>query len=124
VHTIGELKTAMFLLFVAGGDLLLFITRSERWFFQPPFPAMPLFLAIVATQLIAVLMCALGLLMEPIPSKLIGVVWLYNIAWMCVLGGERVATGRFADFRTAWHAKRIALVNQLSQPAAAAATVS
>jgi H+-transporting ATPase len=124
VHTIGELKTAMFLLLVAGGDLLLFITRSERWFFQPSFPAMPPFLAIVVTQLTAVLMCALGLLVESISSKLIGWVWLYKIAWLFVLGDVRVATECSADFGTVRHSKSIALVNPPLQPAAAAATVT
>ncbi|HVI65176.1 MAG TPA: hypothetical protein VM910_21725 [Bradyrhizobium sp.] len=50
----------MFLQLVAGGHLLLFITRNERWFFLPPFPALPLFGAIVLTQILAVLMCGLG----------------------------------------------------------------
>jgi len=33
----------MFLQLVVGGHLLLFVTRTERWFFQPPFPAAVLF---------------------------------------------------------------------------------
>ena len=53
-----HMQTVMFL--VAGGHLLLFITRSERWVFLPPFPALPLFGAIVLTQILAVLMCGLG----------------------------------------------------------------
>src|SRR5215472_3013549 len=44
-----QLRTVMFLQLVAGGHLLLFITRSERWFFLPPLPALPLFSAIVLT---------------------------------------------------------------------------
>src|SRR5260221_5390399 len=48
-----QLQTVMFLQLVAGGHLLLFITRSERWFFLPPFPAMPLFSPIVLTQILS-----------------------------------------------------------------------
>ena len=44
----------MFLQLVAGGHLLLFVTRSEGWFFRPPFPALPLVAAILATQALAV----------------------------------------------------------------------
>jgi hypothetical protein len=40
--------------------LLLFVTRTERWFFLPPFPAPPLFFAILLTQIVAVLMCGFG----------------------------------------------------------------
>jgi H+-transporting ATPase len=56
-----QLQTVMFLQLVAGGHLVLFITRTERWFFLPPFPAPALFIAIVLTQILAVLMCGFGL---------------------------------------------------------------
>jgi H+-transporting ATPase len=102
----------MFLQLVAGGHLLLFITRSERWFFLPPFPALPLFGAIVLTQILAVLMCGLGWLVPAIPWTLVGWVWLYNIAWMFVLGGVRLLTERFADDRTARQARSMQIVNQ------------
>ena len=102
----------MFLQLVAGGHLLLFITRSERWFFLPPFPAMPLLSAIVLTQILAVLMCGFGWLVPAIPWTLIGWVWLYNIAWMFVLGGVRLLSERFAAYRTARQARSMHIVNQ------------
>ncbi|MFZ1445420.1 MAG: plasma-membrane proton-efflux P-type ATPase, partial [Candidatus Dechloromonas phosphoritropha] len=58
--THAQLQTMMFLQLVGGGQILLFITRTEGWFFKPPFPAAPLFWAIVATQVVAALMCGLG----------------------------------------------------------------
>jgi H+-transporting ATPase len=39
-------------------------------------------------------------------------VWLYNIAWMFVLGGVRLISERFVDYRTARHAASTHLVNQ------------
>jgi H+-transporting ATPase len=117
-----QLQTAMFLQLVAGGHLLMFVTRTHRWFFRPPFPAAPLFGAIVATQVIAVGLCALGLLVEPIGWKLIGWVWAYNLAWLCVLGGVRLAAESFASFRSSRQAKSVKLVNQSLQPHAAAAS--
>lgn len=117
---IAKLVAVMFLQLVAGGHLLLFITRTERWFFQPPFPAAPLFWAIVATQLVALLMCAFGWLVEPISWTLIAAVWAYNIAWMFVMGGVRLVTERFADHRTARHLKSADIVNQALQPQAQA----
>ncbi|HKA78985.1 MAG TPA: HAD-IC family P-type ATPase, partial [Xanthobacteraceae bacterium] len=107
-----QLRTVMFLQLVAGGHLLLFITRSERWFFLPPFPALPLFSAIVLTQILAVLMCGFGWLVPSIPWTLIGWVWLYNIAWMFVLGGVRLLSERFAAYRTARQARSMQIVNQ------------
>ena len=65
----AALQTVMFLQLVAGGHLLLFVTRSEGWFMRPPFPALPLVAAIVATQALAVLMCGFGWLVPQIPWK-------------------------------------------------------
>ncbi len=108
----AHLQTAVFLQLVVGGHLLLFVTRSERWFFLPPFPAWPLFSAILATQVVAALMCAFGWLVPAISWQTIGAVWAYNIGWMVVLGGVRLATERLIDNRTAARAASGALVTQ------------
>ena len=52
---------------------------------MPPWPALPLFSAIVGTQILAVLMCGFGWFVTPIHWKLIGLVWLYMLAWMVLL---------------------------------------
>ena len=112
LSTESHLQTMMFLQLVAGGHLLLFITRTERWFFLPPFPAASLFLAIVLTQLVAVLMCGFGLLVPAIPWTLIGWVWAYNIGWMFILCAVRLATEHLAAGRTARRMRSASLVNQ------------
>ena len=111
----AQLQTVMFLQLVAGGHLLLFITRSERWFLLPPFPAAPLFWAIFLTQVVAVLMCGFGWVVEPISWTLVGSVWGYNLVWMVVVGAVRLITERFATYRTARHMKSAKLVNQSLQ---------
>jgi H+-transporting ATPase len=113
--TRDQLQTVMFLQLVAGGHLLLFITRAERWFFLPPFPAAPLFWAIFVTQVVAVLMCGFGWVVEPIAWRLIGWVWGYNLAWMFVLGSVKLITEQFAAYRTARHIKSVGLVDQTLQ---------
>ena len=113
--TQSQLQTLMFLQLVAGGHLLLFITRTERWFFLPPFPAAPLFWAILLTQILAILMCGLGWLVEPVSWKLIAWIWGYNLAWMFLLGAIRLITERFVDFRTARHIRSSDIVNQSLQ---------
>jgi H+-transporting ATPase len=118
--TEDQLQTVMFLQLVAGGHLLLFTTRTERWFFLPPFPAAPLFVAIVLTQIVAVLMCGFGWLVPAISWTLVGWVWAYNIAWMFVLGPIRLITERFATYRTARQARSVRLVSEALQPQAPA----
>ena len=108
----SQLQTMMFLQLVAGGHLLLFVTRTERWFFLPPFPAASLFFAIVLTQLVAILMCGFGWLVPAIPWTLIGWVWAYNVAWMFILSIVRLATEHLLAGRTARQMRSASLVNR------------
>jgi len=89
-----QLQTVMFLQLVVGGHLLLFVTRTERFFLLPPYPAAPLVVAILLTQIVAALMCGFGWLMPSIGWDLIGWVWVYDLAWMFALGGVRLLTER------------------------------
>jgi H+-transporting ATPase len=79
-----QLQTLLFLRLAAGGHLLLFVTRTKNWFFKSPFPSWKLFMAIVATQIVAVLMCGFGWLVPPLPWVLIGYLWGYIIIWMLI----------------------------------------
>ncbi|MEM1362088.1 MAG: plasma-membrane proton-efflux P-type ATPase [Pseudomonadota bacterium] len=95
-----QLQTVMFLQLVAGGHLLLFVTRSEGWFFRRPYPAAPLFWSIIATQALAIAMCGFGWLVPAISWTMIAVVWGYNLVWMFLLGVVRVATEKLIDHNT------------------------
>jgi H+-transporting ATPase len=112
LYSAPELQTVMFLQLVVGGHLLLLVTRIERWFFLPPFPAARLFWAIVASQVVAVVLCASDWLFPAISWRLIGWVWAYNVAWMFILGGVRQITERFANYHTARQMKSIQTINQ------------
>jgi H+-transporting ATPase len=86
-----QIQTAVFLQIVAGGHLLLFVMRSRATLFSPPWPAMPMFAAIVGTQILAVLICGFGWFVTAIPWTIIGLVWLYMLAWMIVLDWVKLA---------------------------------
>jgi H+-transporting ATPase len=94
-----HLQTMLFLQLAAGGHLLLFVVRTRGSLFVPPYPSAPLFLAVVGTQIIAVLMCAYGLLVPQLPWLMIGLVWAYVLAWMVVLDMVKLAYFHFADLR-------------------------
>ncbi|MEM8725130.1 MAG: hypothetical protein AAGE86_06385 [Pseudomonadota bacterium] len=76
------------------------LAKSFARFFRRPFPAAPLFWAIVATQALAIAMCAYGWLVPAISWNLIALVWAYNLVWLILLGVVRVATERLIDHRT------------------------
>ncbi len=79
-----QLQTLLFLRLAAGGHLLLFVTRTKNWFWKSPFPSWKLFTAIVATQIVAVLMCGFGWLVPPLDWMHIGYLWGYIIIWMLI----------------------------------------
>ncbi|WOJ89231.1 plasma-membrane proton-efflux P-type ATPase [Methylocapsa polymorpha] len=79
-----HLQTFLFLQLVVGGHLMLFVTRTKGAAWESPKPAPALFWAIAATQIVAALLCFYGLLVPPLSLGLIGLVWIYNLAWMTV----------------------------------------
>ncbi|MEM1059602.1 MAG: HAD-IC family P-type ATPase, partial [Verrucomicrobiota bacterium] len=78
------LQTALFLQLVLGGHLMLFVTRAKRFFFEKPWPSWQLFWAIVGTQAFAAMMCGFGWFVPALPWAIVGMVWIYNLAWMVI----------------------------------------
>jgi len=100
LHLSSEgMQTGMFLQLVVAGHLLLFATRSRRFFFQPPLPESRFFLAIMGTQVFAALMAANGWLVTAISWHLIGVIWLYNLAWLGIADLVKLGLYRGLDLR-------------------------
>jgi H+-transporting ATPase len=111
LHDIPGLRTVMFLQLIAGGHLVLLLTRSARSFWRRPFPSWPLLGAILVTQILAVIICAAGLLIPAIPSRLIGLVWAYNIVWMFIIDAVKLAIYRALDHLPKGQRRAANLVN-------------
>jgi H+-transporting ATPase len=114
----AHLQTLLFLQLVAGGHLLLFVTRAKRSFLSRPWPSRPLVGAIVGTQIFAVLMCGFGWLVPAVPWVLIALVWLYVIVWMFVLDMAKLGLYRLVENRAGHHRKLLETVNQPLNPQA------
>jgi H+-transporting ATPase len=97
-----HLQTMMFLQLVAGGHLMLFVTRTRGVFWKPPYPNAKLFFAIVATQIAAVLMCSQGWLVPSIPWAIIGFVWAYNLGWMILQDVVKLGLYGILDPARSW----------------------
>jgi H+-transporting ATPase len=100
-----QLQTMMFLQLVAGGHLMLFVTRTRRAFWKPPYPNVKLFSASVVTQ-IAVFMCSQGWPVPPLPWRIIGFVWAYNLAWMIVQDIVKLGFYGILDLAHSWKKSR------------------
>ncbi len=116
---LNEVQTVMFLQLIAGGHLMLFLTRVRGPFWRPPFPAKPLLLAILGTQLVGVAMAGFGWLMQPISWEIIGLVWLYNLIWMIVTDFSKLGIHRLMDARAVHQSRFLRTVNASLQPATA-----
>lgn len=108
----SQLQTLVFLQLVAGGHLMLFVTRTRSFFLKPPLPSMTLFLAIVGTQIFAVFMCAFGWLVPAIPWRLIALAWVYMIIWVFILDLVKICIYRTAAHRARHQVKFVDFVNQ------------
>jgi len=94
-----QLRSMLFLQLVAGGHLMLFVTRSKGAFWKPPYPSKPLFWAIVGTQIFAALLCGFGWLVPALPWKHVALVWVYNLIWMAVQDAVKLGAYRVLDHR-------------------------
>lgn len=112
-----HLQTILFLQLVVGGHLMLFVTRTKGPFWMPPFPGTALFWAIVATQVVAALLCAYGVLVPALPWKLIGLVWAYNLAWMFVQDLAKLAIYHELALRAAKATPFLARLTEQLNPA-------
>jgi H+-transporting ATPase len=97
-----QLQTMMFLQLVAGGHLMLFVTRTRGALWKPPYPSSKLFFAIVATQIAAVFMCSQGWLVPALSWEIIGFVWGYNLVWMIVQDIVKLGLYRILDPAHSW----------------------
>jgi H+-transporting ATPase len=107
-----QLQTLIFLQLVAGGHLMLFLTRTKKAFWQPPYPSWQLFWAIVGTQVLAVLMSGFGWLIPALAWKVVGLVWVYNVVWMVIQDGIKLGVYRLIEHRSRHHQNFLKTMNQ------------
>lgn len=108
----GTIQSVVFLQLVTSGHLLIFVTRNEKWFLKRPFPAAPLWLAILGTQLLAIAMGAFGILVPKISWGMIGLTLLYCIVWVFIIGAVRLMASAMVEHRTKNHVKHQQIVHQ------------
>jgi len=82
--SVPQLQSFIYLKLAVAGHLTLLVVRTKEPFWKRPYPAGVLLWAVLGTQLTAVLIVGLGIIVEPIPWSYVGLVWGYCIAWMFI----------------------------------------
>jgi len=86
----GQIQTIIFLKLLVAGHLTIYITRSERWFWERPWPGARLFWTTEATQLLGTLAAVYGWFLEPIGWGYALLVWAYALLWFPLNNAARV----------------------------------
>jgi H+-transporting ATPase len=84
------IQSIFFLKLIVAGHSTLYITRSEAWFWQRPWPSPPLFWATFGTEIVGTLIAVYGVFIPPIGWKYALLVWGYALAWFMVNNVARV----------------------------------
>lgn len=79
-----EIRTFIFLKLIIAGHSTLFITRAQGWFWQRPWPALPLLAATLGTELIGSVLAAEGWLIAPIGWTNVLLIWGYVLIWFLI----------------------------------------
>jgi H+-transporting ATPase len=111
LSTPDELRTLMFLQLAVGGHLLLYNTRTRKWFFQRPWPSVPLLASLLATELLAVLMAVNGWFVTPISWQAVGWLIVYLVAWLIIIDVVKRVIYGVADDSSALRRRYIATVS-------------
>ncbi|MDK2980001.1 MAG: H+-transporting ATPase [Chloroflexota bacterium] len=96
----SHIQTFMYLKLSVAGHLTIFLTRTRGPFWSIR-PAKTLWIAILATQLIATLIAVYGLFMTPIGWKWALFVWGYALVWFLVNDRVKLLAYRILDRRQA-----------------------
>ena len=77
------IQSLMYLKLSVAGHLTIFVTRTRGHFWSYR-PSLPLFVAVVGTQIVATLITVYGLFMSPIGWMWALAVWAYALCWFFV----------------------------------------
>ena len=78
------IQTMLFLKLIVAGHSTLYITRTDGWFWQKPYPAPLLLMATFGTEILGTLIAVYGLFIEAISWEQALWMWAYAIAWFVI----------------------------------------
>jgi H+-transporting ATPase len=97
----GMIQSMMFLKLIVAGHSTLYITRTEGWFWEKPYPAPLLFSATFGTEILGTLIAVYGVFITPIGWKYALWMWAYALLWFVVDNSAKMLARRFLNFDSA-----------------------
>lgn len=94
------IQTMLFLKLIVAGHSTLYITRTEGWFWQRPYPAPLLLVATFGTEILGTLIAVYGLFVTPIGWEHALWMWAYALAWFVVNDAVKLWTFRVLRTRS------------------------
>ncbi len=73
------IQSMLFLKLIVAGHSTLYITRTEGWFWQRPYPAPLLLAATTGTEILGTLVAVYGFLITPVGWKYALWMWCYAL---------------------------------------------
>jgi len=99
------IRTMLFLKLIVAGHSTLYVTRSEGWFWQRPFPSPLLLGATFGTEILGTLIAVYGWLVTPIGWTYALAMWAYALIWFLFndavkVWSQRLLTGESSQLPT------------------------
>ena len=89
------IQTLIFLKLIIAGHSTLYVTRTEGWFWQRPWPSPLLFGATFGTEIVGTMIAVFGVFITPISWKYALLIWGYALVWFVFNNIVKQLTCRF-----------------------------
>ena len=99
----AQIQSFIYLKLAVAGHLTLLVARTRRPVLSKPYPAPILLGAILATQVVAVLIVGFGFLMTPLPWSYIGLIWIYCLIWVFIEDWAKINVYRHLNLSKSHH---------------------
>jgi H+-transporting ATPase len=86
------IQSLLFLKLIVAGHSTLYLTRTDGWFWQNPWPSPLLLIATFGTEIIATLIAVYGVFITPIGWENALYIWLYALVWFLINDVIKVKT--------------------------------
>lgn len=93
------IQSMLFLKLIVAGHSTLYITRTEGWFWQRPYPAPLLLIATFGTEILGTFITVYGFFITPIGWGYALLMWGYALAWFIVNDAVKKVVYRFLRMR-------------------------